>query len=75
MSHSLRYRSLEVANPQAIPAGAQRTNAELIADNLGDRASVQLTWVLWAPSGVLRRFFWRPSGRPFFQAPRMKCSR
>lgn len=38
------WRSLEVSNPQAIPVGAQRSNAELIADNLGDRASVQLTW-------------------------------
>jgi hypothetical protein len=38
------WRDLEIANPQAIPAGAQRTNAELIADNLGDRASLQLTW-------------------------------
>lgn len=38
------WRDLEVPNLSAIPAGAQRTNAQLIADNLGDRASVQLTW-------------------------------
>ncbi len=38
------WRDLEVSNPSAIPAGAQRTNAELIADNLGDRISLQLTW-------------------------------
>lgn len=38
------WRDLKVSNPSAIPAGAQRTNAELIADNLGDRISLQLTW-------------------------------
>ena len=38
------WRELDVPNLSAIPAGAQRTNAQLIADNLGDRASVQLTW-------------------------------
>lgn len=38
------WRDLEVPNPLAIPAGAQRNNALLIADNLGDRASLQLTW-------------------------------
>lgn len=38
------WRDLDVPNLSAIPAGAQRTNARLIADNLGDRASVQLTW-------------------------------
>lgn len=38
------WRDLDVPNLSAIPAGAQRTNAQLIADNLGDRASVQLTW-------------------------------
>lgn len=38
------WRELEVPNPSAIAAGAQRTNAQAIADNLGDRASVQLTW-------------------------------
>ena len=38
------WRDLDVPNPLAIPAGAQRNNAQLIADNLGDRASLQLTW-------------------------------
>lgn len=38
------WRDLDVPNLSAIPAGAQRTNAQLIADNLGDRTSVQLTW-------------------------------
>jgi hypothetical protein len=39
------WRDLKVSHPLAIPAGAQRSNAELIADNLGDRASLQLTWL------------------------------
>jgi hypothetical protein len=38
------WRSMKVTNPAAIPAGAQRNNALVIADNLGDRASLQLTW-------------------------------
>lgn len=38
------WRDLEVSNPAAIPAGAQRNNALAIADNLGDRVSLQLTW-------------------------------
>lgn len=38
------WRELDVPKLTAIPAGAQRTNAQLIADNLGDRTSVQLTW-------------------------------
>ncbi|OGU22159.1 MAG: hypothetical protein A2580_16545 [Hydrogenophilales bacterium RIFOXYD1_FULL_62_11] len=38
------WRDLEVSNPLAIAAGAQRTNAQTIADNLGDRVSLQMTW-------------------------------
>ncbi|MFA6921337.1 MAG: porin [Gallionella sp.] len=38
------WRSMKVSNPAAIAAGAARSNALTIADNLGDRASVQLTW-------------------------------
>ncbi|MDP1929665.1 MAG: porin [Thiobacillus sp.] len=38
------WRDQEVSNPLAIAAGAQRTNAETIADNLGDRVSLQMTW-------------------------------
>ncbi len=38
------WRDLNVSNPLAIPVGAQRNNAQAIADNLGDRASLQLTW-------------------------------
>jgi hypothetical protein len=38
------WRSMKVANPLSIAAGAARVNALSIADNLGDRASVQLTW-------------------------------
>lgn len=38
------FRELEVSNPSAIPAGPQRANAQQIADNLGDRTSLQLTW-------------------------------
>lgn len=37
------WRDLEVANPASL-VGAALTNAQLIADNLGDRMSVQLTW-------------------------------
>lgn len=38
------WRAMKVSNPSAIAAGAARGNAIAIADNLGDRASVQLTW-------------------------------
>ncbi|MDD2915132.1 MAG: porin [Gallionella sp.] len=38
------WRSMKVTNPAASPAGALRNNAQTIAGNLGDRASVQLTW-------------------------------
>ncbi|HQT00126.1 MAG TPA: porin [Thiobacillus sp.] len=38
------WRDLEVSNPSAITNATQLSNAQLIADNLGDRASVQLTW-------------------------------
>jgi len=38
------WRDLDVANPGAIPARGQRNNALAIADNLGDRISLQLTW-------------------------------
>ena len=38
------WRSMKVTNPAANPAGAQRNNALTIADNLADRASLQLTW-------------------------------
>jgi hypothetical protein len=44
LTFNYEWRDLEVSNPEAVPAGVQRSNAELIADNLGDRASVQLTW-------------------------------
>jgi hypothetical protein len=44
LTFNYEWRDLEVSSPLAIPAGAQRTNAELIADNLGDRVSLQLTW-------------------------------
>lgn len=37
------WRDLDVVNPGAIPAGAQRHNAQAITDNLGDRTSLQLT--------------------------------
>ncbi len=39
------FRKQEVPNPQAIPAGPQRANAQTIADNLGDRISLQLTYL------------------------------
>ncbi|MFA5825387.1 MAG: porin [Gallionellaceae bacterium] len=38
------WRNMKVTNPAAIAAGAVRNNALNIADNLGDRISVQLTW-------------------------------
>lgn len=39
------WRGLDVSNPSAIAAGAQRNNALAIADNYGDRISTQLIWV------------------------------
>ncbi len=38
------WRNMKVTNPAAIAAGAARNNALTIADNLGNRISVQLTW-------------------------------
>ena len=38
------WRNMKVSNPSAIAAGAARNNALTIADNLGSRASMQLTW-------------------------------
>lgn len=38
------WREAEVPNPQAITNATQRSNAGIVADNLGDRASLQLTW-------------------------------
>lgn len=38
------WRAMNVTNSAAITAGAARDNAIAIADNLGDRASIQLTW-------------------------------
>lgn len=38
------WRSMKVSNPAAIAAGAPLNNAQTIAGNLGDRASMQLTW-------------------------------
>lgn len=38
------WRDLDVVHPEAIPAGAQRSNALTLADNLGDRISLQLTF-------------------------------
>ncbi|MHB1116935.1 porin [Sideroxydans sp.] len=38
------WRNMKVSNPAAIAAGAARDNALVIAGNLGNRASLQLTW-------------------------------
>ncbi|HLP98951.1 MAG TPA: hypothetical protein VK149_10935 [Sideroxyarcus sp.] len=38
------WRSMKVSNAAAIAAGATRDNALAIANNLGNRASLQLTW-------------------------------
>jgi len=38
------WRAMKVSNPAANPAGPPLNNAQTIAGNLGDRASVQLTW-------------------------------
>lgn len=38
------WRDMKVPNPAMIAAGALRDNAQAIAGNLGDRASLQLTW-------------------------------
>ena len=37
-------REMKVSNPSAIAAGPARDNALVIANGLGDRLSVQLTW-------------------------------
>lgn len=37
-------RNMKVTSPRAIAAGAARNNALTIADDLGDRISLQLTW-------------------------------
>jgi hypothetical protein len=39
------FRKQEVSNPQAITNPVQRANAQTIADNLGDRISLQLTYL------------------------------
>ena len=39
------FRKQEVSNPQAITNTFQRANAQTIADNLGDRISLQLTYL------------------------------
>jgi hypothetical protein len=44
MTVNYELRDATVSNPQAIPAGPNRDNALKIADNLGNRLSVQLTW-------------------------------
>jgi hypothetical protein len=38
------WRNMKVSNPNALAAGAARNNALNIADSLGDRISLQLTW-------------------------------
>lgn len=38
------WRNMKISNPEAIAAGAARANALAIVGNLGNRASVQLTW-------------------------------
>lgn len=38
------WREAEVSNPPALTNPVQRSNARIVADNLGDRASLQLTW-------------------------------
>ncbi|MDZ4202201.1 MAG: porin [Gallionella sp.] len=38
------WRDMKVSNPAAIAAGAPRANALTLANGLGDRISVQLTW-------------------------------
>lgn len=38
------WREAEVPNPLALTNAVQRSNANIVAGNLGDRASLQLTW-------------------------------
>lgn len=38
------WRDMKVTNPASITAGAARNNAQNIANSLGDRVSLQLTW-------------------------------
>lgn len=44
VTFNYEWRTMEVSNPSAIAAGVLRNNANLVADNLGDRASLQVTW-------------------------------
>lgn len=45
MTLNYEWREAEVPNPLAIINAIQRNNANIIADNLGDRVSLQLTWM------------------------------
>jgi hypothetical protein len=44
MTLNYEWRDQKVPNLSAITNATQRTNAQVIADNLADRVSVQLTW-------------------------------
>ena len=47
ISLNYEWRDVKVSNPAALPDAApqyQRSNALAVADNLGDRLSLQLTW-------------------------------
>jgi hypothetical protein len=45
INFNYEFRKQEVSNPQAITNPVQRANAQTIADNLGDRISLQLTYL------------------------------
>ena len=45
VAFNYEIRDLKVSNPDAIPAGPNRNNANILADSIGNRANLQLTWV------------------------------
>ena len=44
MTLNHEWREAKVPNPLALTNVVQRSNANTVADNLGDRVSLQLTW-------------------------------
>ncbi len=44
MTLNYEWRTAEVPNPQAMTNAIQRSNAEAVVNNLGNRLSMQLTW-------------------------------
>ena len=45
LTFNYEVRDIKVANPGALAAGPTRNNAEAIANSIGNRAGLQLTWI------------------------------